>query len=89
MHKSIFARPLAAIAAAMAMMTAPVATTTTVSAVSMVTPAAIAVTAAVLTPTSAQAGRRDGVIEPDWDFDPYWDAIFEMDGLVLHEEREN
>ena len=56
--------------------------------------AIIMLAAIVSGPAHAVGGGRGappnlGMVDSDWDFDPYWDVIIEMNGLVLHEEREN
>lgn len=78
--KTFFARTLAAIATAVAVVTAPVATTT--MSATVVTPAVASVTAValVLAPTSAQAGRRDPRYDTIWDQFRAW-----ISGIVLSE----
>lgn len=90
MQSKFFTSPLAAVAAAMAMMTAPVATTT-MSVATVVTPAVASVAVAVVafTPAEAQAGRRDGNrVDPSavaFDYD--WDMLLvDEDGFEVLDE---
>ncbi len=75
------------------MMTAPVAMTT-MSVATVATPATVAVVATMLTPTAAQAGRKDGVTDPHYDdfFGPAPSGLVLSecyDGLVLSECFDN
>lgn len=85
--KKLFARTLAAIAAAVTMMTAPVVTSTAVSVASVAAP--VAMVAMTLTPSQAQAGRRDGNrVDPSavaFDYD--WDMfLVDEDGFEVIDE---